>query len=72
MHRLRTNTKKILPYNKLKTNFLWNKHKKLTRILKRSSPVQQNLKKKTISPPKKMLKNTYNKCSNKIYGKKYV
>ena len=55
MHWLKTDMKKISPYNKLKTNFPSNKPKKLTRILKRSSLIQQNLKKKTkkTTPPAK-------------------
>ena len=44
MHRLKIDTTKILPNNKLKTNFLSDKSKKLTWILKGSSPIQQNLK----------------------------
>ena len=44
MYRLETNTTKILPNNKLKTNFQPNKSKKTTWIYQGSTHIQQNLK----------------------------
>ena len=55
MYRLKTDTTKILPNNKFETNFPPDKFKKLTWILKRSSPVQQNLKNFSTKNVKKYL-----------------
>ena len=58
MHQLKTDTTKILPNNKLKTNFLSDKSKKLSGYLKEVHLYSKILK----TSLQKMLKNTYNKC----------